>query len=174
MSPNCSRPCLRCPVWSAAKNRVPEKPGAIGSAIEKNSVSELVSLHASASTSTPLPVMVNSYPLFGVSPGEAPARSEGMNGAPPLDGVARSSRVAAYPPPPHVAAYVDSAVLIVRIDPIADDSLADILALKSAGMAIEAMMPMMATTMSNSINVKPRLSCRTLVSLMSGRLPGPN
>jgi hypothetical protein len=45
-----------------------------------------------------------------------------------------------------------------------DDSFADILARRSAGMAIEAMMPMMATTMSNSINVKPRLSSRTLVS----------
>jgi hypothetical protein len=59
---------------------------------------------------------------------------------------------------------VASAVLIVRTEPIPDDSFADILALNSAGMAIEAMMPMMATTMSNSTNVKPRLSSRTLSS----------
>ena len=47
-----------CPVWSRAKYRMPDKPGAIGSANEKNSVSELVSLHASGSTTVPVPLPV--------------------------------------------------------------------------------------------------------------------
>jgi hypothetical protein len=44
---------------------------------------------------------------------------------------------------------------MARIEPMADASLPDILARSNPGTAIAAMMPMMATTISNSINVKP-------------------
>ena len=67
-------------------------------------------------------------------------------------------------PPPQVAANVDWAVLIVRIEPMADDSLADCRARNSAGIAIAAMMPMIATTMSSSISVKPSMAFAHLVS----------
>src|SRR6266568_4412895 len=48
-----------------------------------------------------------------------------------------------------------SALLIARSEPRADASLPAILARNSPGMAIAAMMPMIATTMSSSISVKP-------------------
>jgi hypothetical protein len=47
---------------------------------------------------------------------------------------------------------------MVRVEPIADASFPDIRARSRPGTAIAAMMPMMATTMSSSISVKPLLS----------------
>jgi hypothetical protein len=47
--------------------------------------------------------------------------------------------------------------LIERIEPIADASLPAIRARSKPGMAMAAMMPMIATTISSSISVKPLL-----------------
>ena len=44
---------------------------------------------------------------------------------------------------------------MARIDPMADASLPDMRARSRPGTAIAAMIPMIATTMSSSINVKP-------------------
>ena len=44
---------------------------------------------------------------------------------------------------------------MLRMEPTAADSLADILARVRPGTAIATMMPMMATTSSNSMSVKP-------------------
>ena len=44
---------------------------------------------------------------------------------------------------------------MARIDPMADASLPDIRARSRPGTAIAAMMPMIATTISSSISVKP-------------------
>jgi hypothetical protein len=53
--------------------------------------------------------------------------------------------------------YACCELLIARIDPIADASFPDIRARSKPGTAIEAMMPMMATTISSSISVNPLL-----------------
>src|SRR6516225_4585351 len=55
----------------------------------------------------------------------------------------------------YVVAKLTSAVLIVRSEPAAEDSLADILARIKFGMAMAAMIRMIATTISNSIREKP-------------------
>ena len=44
---------------------------------------------------------------------------------------------------------------MARIDPMADASLPDMRARSRPGTAIAAMMPMIATTINSSINVKP-------------------
>src|SRR6266496_5307896 len=47
------------------------------------------------------------------------------------------------------------ALLMARTEPTAEDSLAEIRARRRLGMAMDAMIRMMATTISNSINEKP-------------------
>src|SRR5204863_2631856 len=61
---------------------------------------------------------------------------------------------------------VDSAELIARSEPIADASLPDMRARRRPGTAIAAMMPMIATTISSSMRVKP-LGSRIFISLLS-------
>ena len=48
-----------------------------------------------------------------------------------------------------------SAEMTVRMSPIMPDSFAEIRARRRLGIAIAAMMPMIATTISSSIRVKP-------------------
>ena len=60
--------------------------------------------------------------------------------------------------------YVDWPLLIARSEPIADASLPDMRARSRPGTAIAAMMPMMATTISSSMSVKP-LALRIFMSL---------
>src|SRR3954471_5305034 len=76
----------------------------------------------------------------------------------PLGGVPRSFSVTAYAPCAQLDEKVDSAELIARSDPIADASLPDMRARRRPGTAIAAMMPMIATTMSSSMRVKPLAS----------------
>jgi hypothetical protein len=45
---------------------------------------------------------------------------------------------------------------MARIDPMANDSLPDMRARSRPGIAMAAMMPMIATTISSSMSVKPR------------------
>src|SRR5579864_3306728 len=66
-----------------------------------------------------------------------------------------STRVAEYPMFGQVAAYVVSPVSIVRADSAADASFADIFDLIRLGMAIAAMIRIIATTISNSISENP-------------------
>ena len=47
-------------------------------------------------------------------------------------------------------------LLIARIEPMADASFPDMRARSNPGMATAAMIPMIATTMSSSMSVKPR------------------
>ena len=73
---------------------------------------------------------------------------------PPAQGAARTGRSPAYPP------LLDElnaawALLMARTEPIADDSLPDMRARRRPGTAMAAMMPMIATTISSSISVKP-------------------
>src|SRR5512145_951045 len=97
--------------------------------------------------------------------GDADTRSPGTNAGPPAVGARpRSATDAAYPPPPQLDANVAWALLMVRMDPIAEASLPDMRARSRPGTAIAAMMPMMATTISNSISVKPLLP-RILMTL---------
>src|SRR5205807_9298735 len=58
-------------------------------------------------------------------------------------------------PVPQVEEYVTSAVPIVRTEPTAEDSLAAIFERSKFGMAMAAMIRMIATTISNSIREKP-------------------
>src|SRR5216684_3921977 len=76
----------------------------------------------------------------------------------PAAGLEKSARVTAYPLPPQLEEYVDSPELMARSEPMAEASLPDIRARSKPGTAIAAMMPMIATTISSSIRVKPLLS----------------
>src|SRR5581483_10537457 len=67
----------------------------------------------------------------------------------------RAPRVAAKPTPGYEVEYSMFAVTSVRTEAAAEDSLAAILARSRFGMAIAAMIKMIATTISNSINEKP-------------------
>src|SRR6476469_4805397 len=67
----------------------------------------------------------------------------------------RAARLAAKPTAGYEVAYSMLAVTIERIEAAAEDSLAAILARSRFGMAIAAMIKMIATTISNSINEKP-------------------
>src|SRR6476620_1763613 len=73
----------------------------------------------------------------------------------PVGALARSARLCAYPPLAQLDEKVDCALLMARMEPIAEASLPDILARRSPGIAIAAMIPMMATTISSSMSVKP-------------------
>ena len=55
----------------------------------------------------------------------------------------------------YVEEYVTAEVLIVRIEPTADASLAAIRDLRRLGIAMAAMIKIIATTISNSISEKP-------------------
>src|SRR5262252_2983289 len=80
-----------------------------------------------------------------------PVAVDGVQGAAPP----RFVRELVKPWEGYVALYEISAVLMVRNEPTADDSLADIRARIRFGMAIAAMIRMMATTISSSISEKP-------------------
>src|SRR6266480_3631537 len=58
-------------------------------------------------------------------------------------------------PVPQVEEYVTSAVPIVRTEPTAEDSLAAILDRSKFGIAMAAMIKMIATTIKSSIREKP-------------------
>jgi hypothetical protein len=75
-------------------------------------------------------------------------------------------------PTPHVEEYVTSAVLIVRTDPTADASFAAIFDRIKFGIAIAAMIKMIATTINNSISEKPLCFLIIVVPVSSERL-GP-
>src|SRR5215469_5571390 len=66
----------------------------------------------------------------------------------------------------YVVAKLISAVLIVRSEAAAEDSWADILARIKFGIAMAAMIRMIATTTSSSINEKPFCSWRILRFLL--------
>src|SRR5215831_2206025 len=92
-----------------------------------------------------------------------PVVLDGVQGAAPP----RFVRALVKPCAGYAALYEISAVLMVRTEPTADASLADIRARIRFGMAIAAMIRMMATTISNSISEKPfcfRISIFPLVS----------
>src|SRR5437868_8308678 len=74
---------------------------------------------------------------------------------PAVAGAANWASDVAYPPPPQLDENAASPLLIARSDPIADASLPDMRARSSPGTAIAAMMPMIATTISSSMRVKP-------------------
>lgn len=59
--------------------------------------------------------------------------------------------------------YVIAAVLMVRIDPTADASLADMRARSRFGIAMAARVRMIATTISNSMREKPLLAVLLLL-----------
>src|SRR5215471_10691413 len=80
-----------------------------------------------------------------------PVAVDGVHGA----GPPRFVRELVKPWAGYVALYEIWAVLMLRREPTADDSLADIRARIRFGMAIAAMIRMMATTISSSISEKP-------------------
>src|SRR3954468_8862420 len=88
----------------------------------------------------------------------------------PLGGVPRSFNVTAYAPCAQLDEKVDSAELIARSDPIADASLPDMRARSRPGTAIAAMMPMIATTISSSMSVKPLELCLFMSSPVANRV----
>src|SRR6185295_8576648 len=87
---------------------------------------------------------------------------------PPAGGVPRPTSADAYAPCAQLDEKVDSAELIARSEPIADASLPDMRARRRPGTAIAAMMPMIATTMSSSISVKPLFE-RIFMSVLSSK-----
>src|SRR3979490_92276 len=79
-------------------------------------------------------------------------------------GVPSATSGTAWVPCAPLDAYVDSAELIARSEPMAEASLPDMRARRRPGTAIAAMMPMIATTISSSMRVKPLV----LRSLLDG------
>src|SRR5262249_61657251 len=73
----------------------------------------------------------------------------------PVGAFTRSARSMAYAPAAQLEENAACALLIARSDPIAEASLPDMRARSKPGTAIAAMMPMIATTISSSISVKP-------------------
>ena len=74
---------------------------------------------------------------------------------------------AAYPTVGYPVEYATSATVMVRIEAAADDSLLAILARSKFGIAIAAMIKIIATTISNSISENPgwlRLVFRKVIS----------
>ncbi len=67
------------------------------------------------------------------------------------------ARVAEYGLPTPAAEKAASALFTARTDPMADASFPAMRARSRPGMAMAAMMPMMATTISSSMRVKPLL-----------------
>src|SRR4029453_11250875 len=79
-----------------------------------------------------------------------------MNGLPPAKGSrAKSASEFAYPPPPHVEAYAAWALIIARMDAMADASLPAMRPRISPGTAMAASRPIIATTKSSSTSEKP-------------------
>lgn len=68
----------------------------------------------------------------------------------------RLASVAGKPFAGHCRIYWMLALVRARMEPTAEDSLAEMRALSKLGTAMPAMMRMMATTMSNSMREKPR------------------
>src|SRR4029450_9436705 len=85
-----------------------------------------------------------------------------MNADPPDGPLPRVSSPWAYRPLAQLAAKVDCALLMARSDPMAAASLPEMRARRRPGTAIAAMMPMIATTISSSMRVKP-FSLRTFI-----------
>src|SRR5262245_45046398 len=71
------------------------------------------------------------------------------------DGVERQLATAGYPLPWLVPSYAASAEIHVRRSPMVADSLADTRARSKLGIAIAAIMPMIATTIKSSMSVNP-------------------
>jgi hypothetical protein len=71
------------------------------------------------------------------------------------EGPPKDASVAGKPSFGYVDEYVTAEVLIVRIEPTADASLAAMRDRRRLGIAIAAMIRMIATTISNSISEKP-------------------
>src|SRR5438105_3759519 len=86
--------------------------------------------------------------------------------------VPRLAKAVGYPTVGYAVWYDSIAVSMVRTDAAADDSLAAIRARNKFGIAIAAMIRMIATTISNSISEKPfcfRISFSLVsVALVSG------
>src|SRR5471030_315093 len=80
----------------------------------------------------------------------------------------------AYPPLAQLAAYVAFPELIARTDAMADASLPAKRARSRPGMAIAAMMPMIATTISSSISVNPSVLCSVMSLDPQRTIAGPN
>src|SRR5918996_4910029 len=98
-----------------------------------------------------------------------------MNADPPEGPVPSVDRSCAYIPFAQLAANVDCALLTARSDPMADASLPEMRARSRPGTAIAAMIPMIATTISSSIRVKPFwlrtfMICSSETLLAAGRL----
>ncbi len=103
------------------------------------------------------------YPLL-VAVDRAAPRSGLMKADPPEGPLPRIVRDDAYRPLAQLAANVDSALLTARSEPMAEASLPEIRARSRPGTAIAAMMPMIATTISSSMSVKP-FAFRTLIAV---------
>jgi hypothetical protein len=99
-------------------------------------------------------VYVNVYPLFEPAAKTLSIRpaAEAVGGVAPGPNETRSG----LNPVLKVEAYVISLVLIVRRDPTAEAWFAAIRERSRSGMAIAAMIRMIATTISSSISEKPR------------------
>src|SRR6266852_9761038 len=102
------------------------------------------------------PVRAKVYPLFtplARTASTKPAVVEVADAVPA--GGPMLARVQVKPWSGYVEAYVTSAVFRVRIEPTADASFAAIRERSRFGIAMAAMIRMIATTISNSINEKP-------------------
>src|SRR5258708_11621969 len=102
------------------------------------------------------PVRAKVYPLFTPLARTASTRLEVVEVAEAVPaGGPMLARVQVKPWSGYVEAYVTSAVFKVRIEPTAEASFAAIRERSRFGIAMAAMIRMIATTISNSINEKP-------------------
>src|SRR6185295_7029364 len=78
-----------------------------------------------------------------------------MKPVPPDGALNRSASDVAYPPLAQLEEYAAWPLLIARSEPMPDASLPAMRARRRPGIAIAAMMPMIATTINSSMRVKP-------------------
>src|ERR1700693_487332 len=137
------------PDWSVKNARWPLWPTTVGTA---------VAVYVTFSPPAPAtPTAAKVYPLFTPtvdrtsSIRQAPVDTAVVQGAAPP----RLVSAVAKPTFGYVVEYVTSAVLMVRREPTAEASFAAIRDRRRFGMAMAAMIRMIATTISNSIREKP-------------------
>src|SRR6266404_6507301 len=112
------------------------------------------------------PVRANVYPLFTPLARTASTRPAAVEvAAAELAGGPKNDRVQVKPLSGYVDEYVTSAVFSVRMEPTADASFAAMRERSKFGMAIAAMIRIIATTISSSINEKPFCLRMSILSL---------
>src|SRR5690348_1140884 len=152
------------PVWSTQNVDWPVVPGIAGLAVTSKLMKPAVQPAGSAPVHAVFPPYLNQYPLLRAVATIAVARVGSSNSAAlqlafggfPVTPTPAPSMPSAFAKPmPYVELYVTSAVRIVLSEPTADASFAAMRERSRFGIAIAAMIRMIATTINSSISEKP-------------------